>query len=158
MDAQDADHETHLRVAIALARANIADGGSPFGSVITRDGKVIAQAANQVHTTNDPTAHAEALALREAGRVLGRPQLDGCIVYASGQPCPMCHAAMRIAGIRQAFFAFTAQEAEDHGAGNAGLYAELCQPLDSQPMQVRHRPVAEEAGLYADWEALRKPA
>ncbi|MET0259290.1 MAG: nucleoside deaminase [Methylobacterium sp.] len=149
------DHETFLREAIALARDNIQAGGTAYGSVIVRDGEVIARAANQVHATNDPTAHAESLALREAGRVLGRPKLEDCIVYASGRPCPMCHAAMRLAGIREAYFAFTAEEAEAHGAGSAGIYAELCLPPAEQPMQVRHRPPPGEAAPYADWAARR---
>lgn len=67
------------------------------------NGQVIASAVNQIVTTNDPTAHAELLALREAGKVLGRTKLDDCIVYASGQPCPMCLAAMRMAGISKIF-------------------------------------------------------
>lgn len=146
-------HESHLREAIDLARRNIAEGGTPYGAVIVRDGTVIARAANRVHATNDPTAHAEALALREAGAALGRAKLDDCIVYASGRPCPMCHAAMRLAGIREAYFAFTAEDAQAHGAGSAGIYAELCRPLDEQPMRVRHRPVGGEDTLYADWAA-----
>lgn len=148
-------HESHLREAVALARANIADGGTPYGALVVRDGTVIARAANRVHATHDPTAHAESLALREAGAALGRASLDDCIVYASGRPCPMCHAAMRLAGIREAYFAFTAEEAAAHGAANAGLYAELCRPLDAQPMQVRHLALADEPSPYPDWAKSR---
>lgn len=148
-------HEDHLREAIALARANIAQGGSAYGALVVRDGAVVARAANQVHSSNDPTAHAETLALREAGAALGRAKLEDCIVYASGRPCPMCHAAMRLAGIREAYFAFTAEEAEEHGAGSAGIYAELCRALDEQPMRVRHLPVPGEASPYPDWAQSR---
>lgn len=149
-------HEIHLREAIALGRANIAEGGTPYGAVIVHEGKVIARAANQVHATNDPTAHAESLALREAGSVLGRPKLEDCVVYASGRPCPMCHAAMRLAGIGEAYFAFTAEQAAEHGAGNAALYGELCRPLDEQPMRVRHLLIADEPAPYAEWAGSKK--
>ncbi len=149
-------HEHHLREAVTLARRNVEDGGSAYGAVIVRDGEVIARAANEVHATNDPTAHAEAVALRLAGKSLGRPKLEDCVVYASGRPCPMCHAAMRLAGIREAYFAFTAEEAEVHGAGSASLYGELCLPLDEQPMRVRHMPLTDEPAPYSEWAARRR--
>lgn len=83
-----------IQQAISLATENVKVGGRPFGAVIVKNGQVIAHAVNQITATNDPTAHAELLALREAGKVLGRAKLDDCVVYASGQPCPMCLAAM----------------------------------------------------------------
>jgi tRNA(Arg) A34 adenosine deaminase TadA len=146
-------HDTYLREAVALARDNVAAGGRPYGAVIVRDGEVLARAANATHATKDPTDHAEMVALRAASRGLGRPKLEDCVVYASGRPCPMCHAAMRLAGIRTAYFAYTAEEAETYGLISAGIYAELCLPLEEQPMRVRHRPVAEEASPYAAWKA-----
>jgi guanine deaminase len=147
------DHETYLREAVDLAVQNVAEGGRPYGAVIVRDGTVIVRAANGIHVTNDPTDHAELRALREAGQQLGSPKLTGCIVYASGRPCPMCHAAMRLAGIREAYFAYSAEEAETHGLLGAGIYAELCQPLPVQPMQVRHLPVTAQVHPYEAWAA-----
>lgn len=96
-----------IQQAISLATENVKVGGRPFGAVIVKNGQVIAHAVNQITATNDPTAHAELLALREAGKVLGRAKLDDCVVYASGQPCPMCLAAMRMAGISQIFYAYS---------------------------------------------------
>ncbi|HHZ6851404.1 TPA: nucleoside deaminase [Proteus mirabilis] len=96
-----------IQQAISLATKNVKVGGRPFGAVIVKNGQVIAHAVNQITATNDPTAHAELLALREAGKVLGRAKLDDCVVYASGQPCPMCLAAMRMAGISQIFYAYS---------------------------------------------------
>ncbi|GAA0264367.1 Guanine deaminase [Methylorubrum aminovorans] len=145
------DHETYLREATELALANVAEGGSPYGAVIVREGAVVARAANRIHRTNDPSDHAEMVALREASQRLGRPKLDDCIVYASGRPCPMCHAAMRLAGISRGYFAFTAEEAEAEGLISAGIYAELCRPLEEQPMQVRHHPVPGEPSPYRAW-------
>lgn len=94
-------NQEFLRQAIELAYNNIEKGGRPFGAVIVKDGKVIASGVNQILTTNDPTAHAELLAIRAASQVLGTANLEGCSVFASGHPCPMCMAAMRLAGIKQ---------------------------------------------------------
>lgn len=152
-----ATHEDYLREAVALAQDNAEAGGRPYGAVIVRDGAVLARAVNTTVATNDPTAHAELVALREAGQRLGRPKLDGCIVYASGRPCPMCHAAMRLSGIREAYFAYTAEEAESYGLLGAGIYAELCRPLADQPMRLSHRPVDTEAHPYATWRARNRP-
>lgn len=148
-------HETYLREAVDLARDNVERGGRPYGAVIVRDGVVIARAVNTILSTNDPTDHAEMSALREASRRLGRPDLSGCVVYASGRPCPMCHAAMRLSGITQAYFAYSAEEAEAHGLLSAGIYAELARPLAEQPMRVEHLPVGSEGHPYAAWTARR---
>lgn len=145
------DHAEHLRDAVRIADANASEGGSPYGAVIVRSGEVIARAANTVHRTGDPTDHAEMVALREASRRVGRSALADCVVYASGRPCPMCHAAMRLAGIRQGYFAFTPEEADRHGMETAEIYAEMCLPLDRQPMQVRYRPVENAPNPYATW-------
>jgi len=144
-------HETHLRDAVALAHDNVLAGGRPYGAVIVRDGTVLVRAVNRTADTHDATDHAEMVAIREASRLLGSAKLDGCIVYASGRPCPMCHAAMRLSGIREAYFAYTAEEAEAHGLLSAGIYAELCRPLAEQPMRVAHLPVAAEAHPYEAW-------
>ncbi len=85
----------HMRCAIALSRAAIAtDQGGPFGAVIVRDNRVIAEGCNQVLAQNDPTAHAEMVAIRAAARVVGEPHLVGCEIYTSCEPCPMCLGAI----------------------------------------------------------------
>ncbi|KQT53492.1 CMP deaminase [Methylobacterium sp. Leaf456] len=145
------EHETYLREAVEIARANVAEGGRPYGAVIVRGGEVVARAANGIHVSHDPTDHAEMAALRAASRKLGTPKLDGCIVYASGQPCPMCHAAMRLAGVERGYYAFTAVEAEAEGLLSAGIYAELCRPADEQPMRVNHLPLPDEASPLRVW-------
>ena len=147
-------HEDHLREAVALATENVAAGGSPYGAVIVRDGAVLVRAANTIHATNDPSDHAEMVALRQASRILRSRDLSDCVMYASGRPCPMCHAAMRLAGFREGYFAYSAEEAETHEAGSAAIYAELCRPLEDQPMRLRHLRPAGEAP-YAAWRARR---
>ncbi|MGU3539485.1 nucleoside deaminase [Methylobacterium sp. A54F] len=149
------DHAQHIAEAVALACDNVAAGGRPYGAVIVRDGAVLARSVNTIHATNDPTDHAEMVALRAVSRSLGTPKLDGCVMYASGQPCPMCHAAMRLAGIREGYFAYSAQEAEGFGLLSAGIYAELCRPLDEQPMRLSHLRPDGEAEPYAAWRDRR---
>lgn len=81
--------EQFLRKAIELAYNNIEKGGRPFGAVVVKNGEIIASGVNQILTTNDPTAHAELLAIRAASQVLGTANLEGCSVYASGHPSPL---------------------------------------------------------------------
>lgn len=146
-------HETHLAEAVAIARRNVEEGGSAYGAVIVKDGAIVARAPNRVHLTNDPSAHAEMEALREASRTVGR-DFSGYVMYASGQPCPMCHAAMRLAGFREGYFAYSAEEAETYGAGSAALYGELCRPLAEQPMRLRQmRPEGDSP--YPAWKARK---
>ena len=147
-------HEKFMAEAVEIARTNVAEGGSPYGALIVRDGAVVARAANTVHQTHDATDHAEMVAIHAASRTLGRRDLSDCVMYASGRPCPMCHAAMRLAGFKTGYFAFSAEEAETYGAGSATIYAELCRPLADQPMRLTHlRP--EGPSPYPAWKARK---
>ena len=142
--------------AIALARENVANGGQPFGAVLVKNGKVVARAVNRMEADNDPTAHAELLALREAGAALATPRLDGCTVYASGQPCPMCLAAMRNAGIAEIVIGYTNQNGAPYGLSSAAATAELSRPLDEQDWAVIRYFAPEDAaapGIYRSWAA-----
>jgi len=101
-----------MKQAIALAVENVTShGGGPFGAVVVRDGKVIATGVNRVTTTNDPTAHAEVVAIRAACTALGTFQLHGCVVYTSCEPCPMCLSAIYWARIRSVFYGNTRKDA-----------------------------------------------
>lgn len=148
-----ATHEQFLAQAIELARRNVEEqGGRPFGAVLVRDGAVIATGVNEIGTTGDPTAHAELQAVRAASRALGTPRLDGCIVYASGHPCPMCLAAMTMTGVSAVYYAQSNEEGAPFGLSTAGVYAELAKPLAEQAMSIRHLPVRLEGlDLYALW-------
>ncbi len=142
-----------LRQAIALARANVERGGRPFGAVVVKAGAVIATGVNEIVATGDPTAHAELSALRAASRVLGSPDLSGCAVFASGHPCPMCMAAMRMSGIDAVTYAYSNQDGAPYGLSTAAVYADLAKPFASQSMTILHSPAAIQADpdLYADW-------
>lgn len=121
-----------MQDAIDLARDNVARGGQPFGAVLVRDGKVVARATNRMEADNDPTAHAELVALRLAGAALGTTRLDGATVYASGQRCMMCLAAMRNAGISEIVIGYSHQSGVAYGMSPAAITAELSKPLETQ--------------------------
>ena len=147
------DSETYLREAIALAYANAAKGGRPFGAVIVRDGRIIARAVNEILATGDPTSHAELNAIRLASEVLGSPDLAGCAVYASGHPCPMCMAAMRLTGIEAVTYAYSNEDGAPYGLSTAAIYDDLAKPFSQQSMEIRHLPLrlAGKPDLYAGW-------
>jgi tRNA(Arg) A34 adenosine deaminase TadA len=150
-------HEHYLCEAIELAHANVKSGGRPFGAVVVKDGEVIATGVNEVISTNDPTAHAELTAIRAATRKTNSPSLAGCSVYASGNPCPMCMAAMRMADVNEVYFAYSNAEAEPYGLSTAAVYADLAKPFSEQSMTIRHIPARLESGvdLYGEWKKLQ---
>ena len=148
---------TFLDQAIKLAFDNIEQGGRPFGAVVVKGGEVIATGVNRMQADCDPTAHAELLALRAAGKALRSPRLDGCEVYASGQPCPMCFAAMRMAGVEKIRFAYSNEQAEPFGLSTAKIVAELAKPLHAQTgISFEHSPPENEPELYQLWESKNK--
>lgn len=145
--------EDWLRQALELARDNVRQGGRPFGAVIVKDGDVIATGVNGIAATNDPTSHAELNAIRQASALLGNPRLDGCAIYASGQPCPMCLAAMHLTGIKSLTYAYSNEEGEPHGLSSAEIYTELAEPLTGQSIAARHVPLRLDGeDLYARWK------
>ncbi len=121
-----------LKQAIDLAVENVRRDGGPFGALIVKNGVVIAAGANQVTRTNDPTAHAEIVAIREACRVLGDFQLAGCDLYASCEPCPMCLGAIYWARPDRVYFAATQFDAAAAGFDDAMIYRELQRPASER--------------------------
>src|SRR3546814_2201187 len=105
---------------------------------------------NEMLATGDPTAHAELGALRATSRALGSPDLSGCAVFASGHPCPMCMAAMRLSGIGAVTYAYSNEDGAPYGLSTAAIYADLAKPFAEQAMHIRHVPQGEPE-LYADW-------
>ncbi len=112
--------------AIRLSIENVQSGvGGPFGAVVVRDGGILAESANQVTASNDPTAHAEVLAIRAACRRLGNFDLSGCELYTSCEPCPMCLGAIYWARLSHLYFANTAADAAEAGFDDSLIYREL---------------------------------
>jgi tRNA(Arg) A34 adenosine deaminase TadA len=119
--------------AIALATENVTSGrGGPFGAVIVRDGQIVGSGANLVTATNDPTAHGEIVAIRDACAALETFRLTGCQIYTSCEPCPMCLAAIYWARCDAIFYGSCAADAAAAGFDDAFLYAELKRPIDQR--------------------------
>lgn len=118
--------KTYMRQAIALAKNGmLAGNGGPFGCVIVKDGEIIGKGSNMVLKTNDPTAHAEVVAIREACKNLNHFQLEGCEVYTSCEPCPMCLGAIFWARPARVFYACTKEDAADAGFDDDFIYQEI---------------------------------
>jgi tRNA(Arg) A34 adenosine deaminase TadA len=140
--------------AIELAIENVTSGrGGPFGAVIVRDGEVIAEGANGVTAMNDPTAHAEVSAIRAACKKLGTFSLEGCEMYSSCEPCPMCLAASYWARMGAIYFAGTAADAAEAGFDDAFLYEELAKFAEERAILTKR--VLEERGResFDAWRA-----
>lgn len=134
--------------AIELSVENVRTGrGGPFGSVIVRNGSVIAEGTNRVTAANDPTAHAEIVAIRAACEMLGAFELEGCEIYASCEPCPMCLGAIYWARLDRVYFAGTAADASDAGFDDSFIYREITQP--QQQRRIAIVPLMREQALEA---------
>jgi tRNA(Arg) A34 adenosine deaminase TadA len=120
--------EEFMRRAITLALENIRDGGGPFAALVVKEDRIVAEGANQVTATNDPTAHAEIVAIRAACRALGSFQLNGCDLYTTCEPCPMCLGAIYWARPVRVFYAGSAADAAAAGFDDAFIYAQFKQP------------------------------
>ncbi len=139
-----------MQQAIHLATENALHGrGGPFGAVVVRDRQVIATGTNQVTATNDPTAHAEVVAIRNACQALGTFQLTDCEVYTSCEPCPMCLAALYWSRCRAIFYGNDASDAARAGFDDSFLYEEMCKPLDRRAIPIE-RLLGEEARASFD--------
>ena len=120
--------ESFMREAIKLSAESVRSGGGPFGAVIVRNGEIIARGENRVTVCNDPTAHAEVSAIREAAARLGTYDLSGCEIYSSCEPCPRCLGAISWARLDRLYYAGTRADAANVGFDDAHIYEEL--PLD----------------------------
>jgi guanine deaminase len=138
-----------MRRAITLATENVRSGrGGPFGAVIVQDGEVLAEAANSVTVTHDPTAHAEVNAIRQACQKLGVFNLSGCEIYTSCEPCPMCLAAIYWAHIDAIYYGNTVADAVRVAFDDAFLYRELALPNEARKIPSK-RLLGDEA-----WESF----
>ena len=143
-----------LRRAIALATENVVSGaGGPFGAVIVRDGRIVAEGVNTVTAQFDPTAHAEVNAIRAACKALGAFSLAGCLLYSSCEPCPMCLAAAWWARIDAIYYAASAQDAASAGFDDAFLYDELRKPLSARKLPATQLLSEEAWASFAAWIA-----
>ncbi|MBQ0069441.1 MAG: nucleoside deaminase [Bacteroidales bacterium] len=117
-----------LKMACDIASVNIDKGGGPFGAVIVKDGKVVSTGCNTVTLTNDPTAHAEVNAIRRACKDTANFKLDGCVIYSSCEPCPMCLSALYWAGVSRIYYGNTQTDARDINFDDNFIYLEIEKP------------------------------
>ena len=145
-----------LREAIALARAGAASGvGGPFGAVIVHEGRIVSRGQNHVTSANDPTAHAEVVAIREACAALKRFHLAGATLYTSCEPCPMCLAAAYWAHVERIVYACTRDDTAAIGFDDAFLYRELAAPAAAR--RIPAIPQLRDEGLVAFGEWTENP-
>lgn len=123
----------YMARAIELAIENVRSGrGGPFGALIVKDGRIVGEGANSVTSSNDPTAHAEVVAIRAACAALSSFQLDGCDLYTTCEPCPMCLGAIYWARLSRIYFASTAEDAAKAGFDDSFIYGELKLPYSGR--------------------------
>ncbi len=138
--------------AIRLAKENVEQlKGGPFGAVIVKDGEIIARGVNTVTADNDPTAHAEINAIRNAAKKLGNFQLEDCEIYSSCEPCPMCLGAIYWARPAKLVFAATKQDAADAGFDDSFIYRELSLPANERKIPTSQRMRQEAKKVFSLW-------
>jgi len=139
--------------AIQLSLDNVHSGrGGPFGAVVVKNGNIIAEGANQVTSTIDPTAHAEVVAIREACKKLGVFDLEGCEIYTSCEPCPMCLGAFYWARLSRVYFANADADASRIGFDDSLIYRELAQPLSQRKIPMIQMMREQALVAFRAWE------
>jgi guanine deaminase len=146
-------NSTFMRAAIDLAIAGVDAGrGGPFGCVIVKNGQIVSRGANEVTSTNDPTAHAEVVAIRDACRQLGVFHLAGCELYTSCEPCPMCLAAIYWARIDRFYFGCTAADAHAIGFSDETIREQLVLPAEARVIPAIPLMRGESLAAFAAWQ------
>lgn len=149
-----ASDDAFMRHAIALSRRGMEGGaGGPFGAVVVKDGQVIAEGWNQVTSTNDPTAHAEVVAIRRACTALGRFDLRGATLYTSCEPCPMCLSAAYWARLDAVVYGNARDAAAAIGFDDQFLYDEVAKPIEARSLPMRRLLAAEALEVFEAWAA-----
>ncbi|MEO1262749.1 MAG: nucleoside deaminase [Bacteroidota bacterium] len=145
-------HEKFMREAIRLSLDGMRKGeGGPFGAIVVKNGKIIGRGNNQVASSNDPTAHAEVVAIRQACQHLGHFQLDGCILYTSCEPCPMCLGAIYWARPEKIFYACTKADAAAIDFDDDFIYKELELPLPDRKIPAVQLLRKEGLQAFREW-------
>ena len=145
-------HNQFLQQAIALAIDNVATGaGGPYGAVITRDNQVIAASGNRVTQNNDPTAHAEIMAIRLACASLNNFQLQGCVLYTSCEPCPMCLGAIYWARLSEVYFACSRYDAAQANFDDSFIYDQIAIPPHERSIPMRYLQLTDALQPFQAW-------
>ncbi|WMW24861.1 nucleoside deaminase [Methanolobus sediminis] len=142
-----------MQAAIDEAREGMEHNhGGPFGAIIVRDGKIVSRSHNEVLLTNDPTAHAEVLAIRKASEILENFDLSDCEIYTSSQPCPMCLAAIYWSRIKKVYFGTNKEDVAVIGFDDSRFYKLIRGEEDKNPLEIVNIDRKECLGLLREWE------
>ncbi len=145
-------NEEYLTYAIDEAFTGMRDDkGGPFGAVIVLDGEIVGKGCNSVTSTNDPTAHAEVVAIRDACQRLKRFHLTGAVMYASCEPCPMCLSAIYWADIKTIYYASDRVDVENIGFSDNFIYEELAMPIEERSVKMERMKLPAATKLFAEW-------
>ena len=152
------NNDVFMKEAIRLSINNVEEGkGGPFGAVVVKDGKIIARGVNLVTSTNDPTAHAEVVAIREACKVLNTFQLDDCEIYTSCEPCPMCLGAIYWARPAKLYYANSKEDATVINFDDQFIYEEMARPIQERKLFTKQMLREEALEAFKKWsESSRK--
>ena len=149
--------QEHMREAIRISIENVESGqGGPFGAVVVKDGAIIARGANEVTSSNDPTAHAEVVAIRNACTVLGSFQLADCEIYCSCEPCPMCLGAIYWARPKAIYYANTKADAAAIDFDDAFIYSEIERPIGERKLFTQQMMREEALVAFEKWKTSAK--
>jgi guanine deaminase len=148
-------NEHFMRETIRIAIESVRSGGGPFGSVIVRDETIVGRGSNQVTSRNDPTAHAEILAIRDACERLKTFRLSDCILYASCEPCPMCLGAIYWARIKRVFIASTRSDAAEAGFDDDFIYREMALPPEGRAVTMEQMMREQALPAFKAWAGKR---
>jgi len=147
------DSEVFMRRAMELAIKNVRAGkGGPFSALVVKSGKIIAQGTNLVTSTNDPTAHAEIIAIRAACKKLKHFELKGCEIFATCEPCPMCLGAIYWARLERIYFAANSADAAAIGFDDSFIYSELKKPAETRVIPAAQLLRKDALAVFREWE------
>ena len=142
-----------MHEALELASTSVHEGGGPFAALVVRDGAVVGRGTNRVTASKDPTAHAEVQAIRDACSKLDTHELEGCVVYTTCEPCPMCLGALWWARVEAVYFAGTRQDAAAAGFDDERLYVEVATPLADRALPMTHVLAERGDAPFKTWAA-----
>ena len=146
------DHNFFMKKAIELSINNIENKGGPFGCVIVKDNQIIAEGHNQVTANNDPTAHAEIVAIRNACKELNNFFLKGCDLYTSCEPCPMCLSAIYWSHVDNIYYANTRMDAKDIDFDDSLIYSEIIKEIDQRKIKMKQMNRNEALEAFKIWQ------
>ncbi|NEQ32183.1 MAG: nucleoside deaminase [Leptolyngbya sp. SIO4C5] len=141
-----------MQAAIALSLESIRHGdGGPYGAVVVKEGKIIGRGMNQVAPLKDPTAHAEMLAIRQACQQLQHWQLQGCELYTSCEPCPMCMATIYWAKLDRVYYANSKEDASDYGFNSGTIYEQIALPISERSLPMSQLMQDKAVAAFKEW-------